>query len=438
MSDKPQDQLKGSGVPDEKPDLDPYEKLLQEMGTAVPDLKDLLGDQENKDFATECLDLLDQAEAALIQALDGGNQEDFVTEAFRAIHSIKGNAGFLGRGEIEALALEAETMLDDLRRSGGGMEVKPVRFLEINDRIRSLISGGPAMQAEETDPAPGGESTGETGVDTGADSIRVNVGKLDELMDLVGELIIAKNHVGEHTSHMEETTPARKTTHYLHRITSAIQDVTMSMRLQPLDALFSRMRRLVLDLGGKTGKKIHLDIYGGECEVDKSVVEHFLDPLVHMIRNAVDHGVELPEERRAAGKPEVARLILKGEHIGGEVLITVRDDGRGLDREKILARALAAGLVKERDRLREDEEIFQLIFEPGFSTADKVTDLSGRGVGLDVVRRNLDELNGRISISSVPGQGTTFRLFFPLTLGVMDGFLVRAGSCRYTIPSIAV
>jgi two-component system, chemotaxis family, sensor kinase CheA len=223
----------------------------------------------------------------------------------------------------------------------------------------------------------------------------------------------------------------------LTRITGDVQRVAMAMRMHPVSQLFQRMARLVRDLARKSGKQVHLELSGEETELDRNMVEELADPLMHMVRNAVDHGAEPPETRIAAGKDPVARLWLKAYHQGGFINIEISDDGRGLPRDKILAKARQRGLVSGGDQLS-DQEVFSLIFEPGFSTAEQVTDVSGRGVGMDVVRRRVAKLRGRIDIASRPGHGATFTLKLPLTLAIIEGLVVGAGTERYIIPIYAV
>ncbi len=221
----------------------------------------------------------------------------------------------------------------------------------------------------------------------------------------------------------------------LTRITADVQRVAMTMRMIPVGQLFGRMARLVRDLARKSGKQANLELAGEETELDRNMVEELADPLMHMIRNAVDHGTERPEERIACGKNPVARLDLKAWHTGGFINIEISDDGRGLVREKILAKAQQRGLISGGEQLS-DQEVFNLIFEPGFSTADQVTDVSGRGVGMDVVRKHIVKLRGRIDISSRPGRGTTFVIKLPLTMAVIEGLVVGVGVHRYIVPDI--
>ncbi len=269
--------------------------------------------------------------------------------------------------------------------------------------------------------------------------IRVDLDKLNELNDLVGELVTAQAMVIRNPDLKGyEFENFEKAAHHLEQISSNLQDVAMSLRMVPISGLFRKMIRLVHDLSRKSGKKVKLEMKGEETEVDKTLVELISDPLVHIIRNAVDHGIESLEERRKLGKEGTGTILLEAKHEGGEVWITVTDDGKGLDRDKILKKAVEKGLIPKGEATLTDKEVYQLIFEPGFSTAEKVTDISGRGVGMDVVKRNIEQIKGRVDIQSIAGQGTTISIRIPLTLAIIDGMLVRSGESRYLIPILAI
>ena len=265
---------------------------------------------------------------------------------------------------------------------------------------------------------------------------RVPAERLDELMDRVGELVIAQSRLNQVAAASRD--PAVKAVaEEINRLSLELRDTTMGIRMLPIVSLFGRFRRLVHDLAHDLGKSIELITIGEETELDKTVIDRLNDPLVHLIRNAVDHGIEGPEGRSAAGKPAQGRITLSARHSGAEVLVSVKEDGRGLDRDRIYARAEETGLISPGTKLS-DHEVFQLIFQPGFSTAREVTALSGRGVGMDVVKRTIDGLRGTIDITSTPGNGTEIMLRLPLTLAIIDGLLVRVGDARYVIPLSAV
>ena len=268
--------------------------------------------------------------------------------------------------------------------------------------------------------------------------VKLDTAKLDNLVDLVGELVIAQSMVVQNPDvQMINSLQLMRCLRQLARITTELQRNAMSLRMVPIRAMFHKMNRLVRDLATQQQKHVQLVLDGEETELDRNIVEKLSDPLVHMIRNAIDHGLENSDERAANGKPELGTIRLTAAHQRGGIVIRIQDDGKGLDRSRILAKAIDRGLVKADATLTESE-IFSLIFQPGFSTAEKVTDLSGRGVGMDVVRRNIENLRGKVEIQSRPGQGTTFTILLPLTLAIIDGLLVGVGGERYIIPTLSV
>ena len=269
--------------------------------------------------------------------------------------------------------------------------------------------------------------------------IRVDTAKIDKLINLVGELVITQSMLSDLGSHFE----MRQLPLLLERMTQLehntreLQERVMGIRMLQIGTVFSRFPRLVRDLAGKNGKKMQLVISGEETELDKTVIESIGDPLTHLIRNSADHGLESPADRLAAGKPEQGTIRLNAFHEGGNICITVEDDGRGLNRDKILAKAVTQGLIQEGEKLT-DDQVWALIFRPGFSTADKVTDVSGRGVGMDVVKRNIEALGGTVSIKTALGKGTTFTLKLPLTLAIIEGMTVRVGKELYIFPLVSI
>ena len=265
-------------------------------------------------------------------------------------------------------------------------------------------------------------------------SVRVDTAKLDHLMDMVGEMVIAQSLI-RHSQLLLTTTDSRLVGDLSHlaRVTAEVQRATMSMRMVPVAQLFQKIERVIRDLSRKAGKQVVLLTSGTDTEVDKTVAEELSDPLLHMVRNSVDHGIEVPEDRIASGKDPVAQIKLAAYHQGGQVVIEISDDGRGLNAERIRAKAEQKEIISAGTQLTE-LEVYQLIFEPGFSTAEKITDVSGRGVGMDVVRRNVEKLRGRIETQSRLGSGTTFLLKLPLTLAIIDGLVVEVGSNHYIVP----
>jgi two-component system chemotaxis sensor kinase CheA len=267
-------------------------------------------------------------------------------------------------------------------------------------------------------------------------TVRVPAERLDELMDRVGELVIAQSRLKQIAGASSDMA-LRSVSEEVERLASELRDTMMVVRMVPISTLFGRFRRLIHDLQRDTGKTIELSTEGETTELDKTIIERLADPLIHVIRNAADHGLETPEQRAAAGKPAAGKLVLSARHSGAEVVITVTDDGRGIDRERVRAKAEQNGLIAPGANLS-DADLLQLIFAPGFSTAATVTNLSGRGVGMDVVKRTIEGLRGAIDISSVPGQGSQVSLRIPLTLAIIDGLLVRVGAGRYVVPLAAV
>ncbi|MGG6310992.1 chemotaxis protein CheW [Paenibacillus macerans] len=269
--------------------------------------------------------------------------------------------------------------------------------------------------------------------------ISVNLAKLDELMDLVGELVIAESMVTQNPELAElELEQFQKASRHLRKITGEIQDKVMSIRMVPLVNTFQKMHRIVRDMCKRQGKHVRLQLLGEETEVDKNIIEHISDPIMHLVRNAIDHGIEKPEERLAAGKTNAATLTLEAKNVGSEVLISVRDDGRGLNKAKILQRARERQMLFKDEADMSEREIYNLIFLPGFSTKEVITEFSGRGVGMDVVWRNIESVGGNVSVDSVPGEGTTITIRIPLTLAIIDGMNVKVGPARYTIPTTAI
>ena len=394
---------------------------------------------------------------------------------FRGFHTIKGLAGFLELPSIQEMAHEVETLLD--RARNGQMQITPsvidvmlagadylresIDHVEASlqgrqppappaergvlARIRQLLEAGTAGSAESAEsaeqavqPQAVAESPAAAAPAAQAEvtAVKVDTGKLDYLADMAGEMVIAQSLVlhDPDLASLKSARLARNLSQLAH-ITSEIQKTSMSMRLVPIAQLFQRMVRLGRDLARKFGKPLQVETAGEETELDRNIVQELADPLMHMVRNAVDHGIEDPAARQAAGKPAVARIGLRAWHQAGYIVIEVSDDGRGLDKDKILAKARSRGI--QAGHLTENE-IFHLIFEPGFSTAAQVTDVSGRGVGMDVVRKHIQKLRGRTEIRSAAGQGTTFTLKLPLTLAMIEGLVVVVGRDRYILPMFAV
>lgn len=269
--------------------------------------------------------------------------------------------------------------------------------------------------------------------------ISVPVGKMDKLMDLVGEMVIAEAMVTQNPDLKDlNLDNFNKAARQLRKITSELQDMVMAIRMVPLANTFHKMHRIVRDMNKKLNKEVQLDIVGEETEVDKNIIEHISDPIMHLVRNAIDHGIEETEEREANGKNKLGKVTLEAKNAGNDVVILIKDDGKGLNKQKIIEKAKQNGLLSKPESEMTDKEIFNLIFLPGFSTKEAVTEFSGRGVGMDVVVKNIEKVGGSVSIDSIMGHGSTITLKIPLTLAIVDGMNISVGKSCYTIPTITI
>lgn len=429
------------------------------------------------EFITEAAGHLESAEAQLLRLEDEPHNLDAINAIFRSFHTIKGVAGFLNLQQIGTLAHAAENLLDLARH--GLLNLTPgvvdlvLRAIDLMKVLLTSLNAsakqGVAMAQEESlspllhalhacaagepetpkAPAPflaasiaGGQcatrGTGWALTASGDGTVKVATDRLDSLINMVGELVIAQSMVSQDMAAMSAADQqlARNLAH-LGKITRELQSLCMSMRMVPIRGVFQKMSRLVRDLSRQMGKEIEFDMAGGETELDRNLVDSIGDPLVHMVRNSADHGIETPEVRLKAGKARAGKIGLKAFHQGGDVVIEISDDGGGLNKQRILEKAIDAGVVKEGQDLT-DQEIFRLVFHAGLSTAERITNVSGRGVGMDVVRKNIEALRGRIDISSAEGLGSTFTIRLPLTLAVIDGLVVRVGTERFILPITSV
>ena len=442
-----------------------------------------------REFINESREHLDNIEQGVLVLEQRPENAQTLNTVFRAFHTFKGSAGFLNLVPINRLAHLLESLLDlarqgklkinpavidlilrgrDVLRSfveqiesqvNGSKPAAPIRIAtaalkaDVRAMLNLAVSGAAATPAhassapvassaarEDTGargPAPAAPVAPATRSEQAA-VVKVDTAKLDALLDMVGEMVIAQSLVAQDLGSIAGLNPRfARNMAQLSRITRELQRVGMSMRMVPIRGAFHKMARVVRDLGAKQHKQVQLVTSGEDTELDRGVVEELNDPLLHMIRNAGDHGVEAPAARAAAGKPAMATIHLRAYHQGGSIVLEVEDDGAGLDRKRILAKAVERGLVAPSAELS-DEEVFSLIFAPGFSTAEKITDISGRGVGLDVVRSNIERLHGRVDIASTPGRGTLFKITLPLTLAIIDGLVVKVGGERYIIPTLSV
>ncbi len=439
--------------------------------------------EENRDllveFHAEALDHLSQIESALL-VLDGAPQDrDALDGLFRSFHTLKGVAGFLRLGPMNRLSHEVESLLDlarsdELRLSPGiiteilrsqdalavmveqiGIALEKGRLPDQIVPVAHLIAkvqqlaladaeeGNQEVEVCELTPMPTpstetAQSAAASVKSSGSNTVRVNTGKLDSLVDVVGELVIVQSQLRESAAGLQnEGSPLGRNLAHLHRITKDLQLTAMSLRMVPIKPTFQRMVRLVRDLSREVGKQVVLETSGEETEIDRTVVEEIVDPLVHMVRNSLDHGLESPEQRLEAGKSEHGTMRLSAYHEGSNLVIELSDDGRGIDLDRVLQKARDKGIVPA-DVTPPKSEIVDLIFHPGFSTAEKVTDVSGRGVGMDVVQRNIEVMRGQVSVTTEAGQGTTFLIRLPLTTAIIDGLLVKVGEDRFILPAIMV
>jgi two-component system chemotaxis sensor kinase CheA len=429
-----------------------------------------------KEFIAEAMGHIEAAEASILTLEKEPRDKEAIDAIFRSFHTIKGSAGFLHLQQFGELAHSAESMLNQIRHGDGQWAdstidlvldsidlmktmivaldesarldmplARPERLPALLQRLRAWAPGQaksasastqieeiPGRSAQCAESAQGQPIRSKTTLSER--TVKVSTDRLDELINMIGELAIAQSMASQDlTSEMAADVKKARNIAHVGKIVGELQELSMSMRMVPIHGVFQKMARLVRDLAQKVGKEIEFSAIGGETEIDRNLVEALSDPLVHMVRNAVDHGLETPDVRARAGKPRCGRLELKAYHRGGYIIVEVSDDGRGLNKQRILQKAILADIVRDGQELS-DQDIFHLIFHAGLSTAEQVTDVSGRGVGMDVVRKNVEALRGRIDIASVEGKGSTFSVRLPLTLAVIDGLVVKVGPERYIIP----
>jgi two-component system, chemotaxis family, sensor kinase CheA len=413
-----------------------------------------------REFLAESAEGLDQLEHHLVELERGPNSHERLAEIFRAVHTLKGSSGMLGYPRLESVAHAGESLLGSLR--DGKLALSPElisRLLSMVDTLRGLLravertgsegtgdyagvvrsleellqgAAAPAAAAEDVHDVPadglGGEKTAAGG------TIRVDLGLLDRLMDLAGELVLASNQVLGCVSAQNNGANVHATQR-LKRVTSDLQHAVMKARLQPIGSLWKRFPRLARDLALACGKQVTVEMHGSETELDRGILEAIGDPLTHMVRNAVAHGIETPEQRVRAGKTAAGRLSLRASHQEGRVHIEISDDGAGINLEAVRRRALEKGLITpEQSAKMGERELANLIFLPGFSTAERVTNVSGRGIGLDVVRANIEKIGGVVELRSVTGKGTALHFVIPLTLAIVPALIVSSAGQRFAIP----
>jgi two-component system chemotaxis sensor kinase CheA len=456
-------------------------------------------DELLRDFLTETNESIDVVDVELVRFEQEPNNAQILSRIFRLVHTIKGTCGFLNLPRLEALTHAAETLIGNFR-DGAPVTGKSVSLiLATIDRIKILLdelernqaeqagddrdlidelaqaaaqvsgavpAASPKLEGQKAAPkraipaeappaaaasasddskpvrakADGAPRSSEEGAESrvAQQSIRVHVDTLEQLMTMVSELVLTRNQLLEIVRRHEDSefkAPLQR----LSNVTAELQEGVMKTRMQPIGNAWQKLPRIVRDLSNELGKPIELEMHGAETELDRQVLDLIKDPLTHMVRNSADHGIEEPGRRQAAGKPEKGTIRLSAWHEGGHIIIEIADDGRGLDAQRIKATAVARGLATEAEiEKMPDAQAFKFIFSPGFSTASQVTNVSGRGVGLDVVRSNIDEIGGTIDVKSVPGRGTSFMIKIPLTLAIVSALIVEAAGDRFAIPQLAV
>jgi len=458
------------------------------------------------EFITECSELIESAEGALLELEDTPEDMELVNTVFRAYHTIKGTSAFMGLDPITEFTHFVETVLSIVRdgdlpfdRACADINFESIDIIkQLLDSVENLNAGDelpfpskyhsmltvlidisdnkvpPAdalgkvkgeLNAVAAEPIPlddplvdapvketiqeaanpvAKEGIDNPGNDQGAQapkgdaesSVRVSVNRLDRLIDMVGELVIAHSVVAQDQNISKDSDLQKKVNHAT-KILRELQDTSLTLRMVPLKATFHKMNRLVRDLSRKAGKSVKFSTAGEDTEIDRNMVDVINEPLIHMLRNSLDHGIETPDQRSETDKPSVANITLRAFQEGGKVVIQIQDDGRGIDKDKIFKKAVEKGLI-DPDKKMTEAEIFGLIFLPGFSSAEKVTDLSGRGVGMDVVRRSIEQLQGKVEVASELGVGTTITIELPFTLAITDGMLIRVGQERFIVPTINI
>jgi two-component system chemotaxis sensor kinase CheA len=414
-------------------------------------------------FLAESEEGLDVMEQALVQMESNPSEPELLHTIFRVAHSIKGNATSLQLTELSGFAHVVEDLLDvfreqqllptaelislllkavdELRAMVSAAQTGPVELTSQQQNLRKEIAREVEKRSKRVVRANGTreESISGTKIDALSNAnhrtLRADVDKLDHMLNLTGEIVIAQGRLRQMIENLsgDQGRAILEMHREAERLYMDLQSEVMSIRMVPVGPLFRQFVRSVRDLARSHGKLARLEVIGGDVEVDTTVLEQLKDPLLHLLRNAVDHGLEKPEARESKGKNPCGLIKLAAAHSAGNIVVTLQDDGAGFDKTKILEKARLVGLISAKDDFR-DQEIYSLVFRAGFSTAESVTDLSGRGVGLDVVRRNIDTLRGTVDIASAAGKGSTITIRLPLTLAIIEGFSVRVGSEVFIVP----
>src|SRR5579884_2297575 len=423
-----------------------------------------------KTFLVEAEEHLSKMEEMLIALETEPENGELLHSIFRLAHTLKGSAGSLGFTHTAESAHAVEDLLQRMRNGTLSVQSPLITLLlQTVDYLRQIVSEETGEAATVSSialdffrrlplaavEAASGEGEGDSQKEnrrreeTGrreedrhswnerTRTLRIDIDRLDRLLNLAGEVAIAQGRLGQLLEWKGKSEEVLEAHREVSRLFVDLQEQVMKIRMVPLSPIFRQHLRTVRDITRSQGKSARLVIEGGDVEVDTTVIEHMKDPLLHLIRNALDHGIESPERRKALGKDPCGRVVLRAIHDAGSIVIQIEDDGAGLNRRRILEKALSKGMVSGGEELS-DEEIYRFIFEPGFSTAEAVTDLSGRGVGMDVVRRSIDALRGTIAVESQEGKGTRLTFRFPLTLAIIDGFAIGVGTENYILPLDAV
>ena len=393
------------------------------------------------DVVFESIDAMKHMLSLLEQVME--NQQPFqppeqsaLIERIKACASGETPPARLGQTLIEMKSTDRVAVQDALHEQRHESPDKKLGEILVEKASVTPALVGKALRKQSTQETSGPQATHKKV--NGESTIKITTTRLDSLINMVGELMVSQSMVSQDlTDYIKGNQRLERNSRQLNKITRDLQELSMSMRMVPVHGVFQKMARLVRDLSHKAGKEIDFQMEGEDTELDRNVVESIADPLVHMIRNSVDHGVESPQQREEAGKSRMGRVQLSAFHEGGNIVVEITDDGKGLDRERILQKAVKNGLVREGQDLS-DQEVYRLIFSAGLSTAEKVTDISGRGVGMDVVRKNIEALRGRVDIDSTPGQGTIFSIRLPLTLAVIEGQIVTIANEKYIIPLLSI
>lgn len=412
------------------------------------------------DFVSEALEILEGYDEDLVRLEADSTNQELINSLFRRVHNIKGMCGFLHLVSLERLSHSGEDLLDQFRKSPESVisSAHVDLLLRLGDSMRLVLNAIQATGQEGThnfegllaaiqNPVVGNQAWADSQT-TSADeppepqindtSLRVDIGLLDHLMNLAGELVLSRNQLVQTTKDHRDNN-LRAIIHKLNSVTSELQECVMKTRVQPIASLWDKLPRVVRDASHDTNKKINLTTSGEETELDKAILEAIKDPIVHLIRNSIDHGIESPERRAALGKSLQGNLSLRAFPEGGNVIIELKDDGAGLNTEKIKNKAISQGLIDQKlANTMTEQQLQKLIFSPGFSTADKVTRVSGRGVGMDVVKANIEAIGGHVQINSELNRGTVTRLKIPMTLSIIPTLLVSSSGETFAIPEASV